>query len=198
MRRRLSLILAAAAALSGCITSSQAVGTKDDKRGAPERTILGVGDVVEIRVFREPDLAGIYVVSPQGDVDFPLIGPIRFLGKDAYLLADEIKARLEPDYLKHAQVTLIVREHNSQKIHVLGEVNKPGSFAYEPGMTIIQALAYAGSFTKLAGRNDVKVTRLSPGGVQKFTLRVGDMEKGEAPNFDLSPGDIVWVPETIL
>jgi polysaccharide export outer membrane protein len=65
-------------------------------------------------------------------------------------------------------------------------------------MTIIQALANAGGFTKLAGRNDVKVTRVGEGVEQTFTLRAGDMQKGDAPNFDLKPGDIVWVPETIL
>lgn len=159
---------------------------------------LGAGDVIEIRVYREPDLDGVYRVNDAGDLVFPLIGKIALKGKNAEQVAGEIRDRLADGFLKDPQVTVFVREHNSQKIHVLGQVNKPGTFVYEPAMTVIQAITNAGGFTKLAATNSVKLTRVIDGKEQSYELQVGDIGKGSAPNFDLRPGDIIFVPEAIF
>lgn len=92
---------------------------------------LAPGDVVEIRVYREPDLAGVYRVSSQGEIDFPLIRKVRLLGLDTEQVADQIRSRLADGFLQDPQVTVFVRERNSQKVHVLGFVTKPGSFNFE-------------------------------------------------------------------
>src|SRR5436305_1396636 len=113
------------AAASGCYSSSphsQAL-PKANPEEENQRTVLQAGDLVEIRVFREPDLAGTYFIDPQGDIDFPLIGKVRLRGKDPYTVGDEIRSRLadepgHPGYLKQPQVTLLVREHNQRKVHV--------------------------------------------------------------------------------
>jgi polysaccharide export outer membrane protein len=186
------------AAAAGCITPSNQKSLTPEGHPDPRHEVLGIGDLVEIKVFREPDLAGTYFVDPQGDIDFPLIGKVRLLGKDAYQVASEIRGRLDPDYIRNAQVTLLIREHNSQKIHVLGEVNKPGSFGYELGMTVIQAVTNAGGFTKLAATNNVRIARVINGSEQKYTVPVGDIGKGNAPNFELEPGDIIFIPEAIF
>ncbi len=163
-----------------------------------EVAILGPGDVVEIRVFREPDLAGTYRVSPDGRLDFPLIGAVQLGGRKPAEVEDEIRARLADGYLKEPQVSVFVRELNSQKIHVLGQVTKSGTFPYEPRMTIIQAVTNAGGFTKLAAANRVSLTRMVGGVEQTVILRVGDIGEGLLPNFELLPGDIVFVPESLF
>lgn len=169
----------------------------DDATALPKKQNLGDGDVVEIKVFREPELAGVYRVS-RDEIEFPLIGRVALTGKEANAVAEEIRARLADGFLKQPQVTVFVREHNSRKVHVLGQVNRPGSFPYEAGMTVIQAVTNAGGFGELASSNKVLVTRVVDGAEQKFMVPVGDIGRGNAPNFQLEPGDIVFVPEAIF
>jgi len=159
---------------------------------------LGTGDVINIKVYREPELAGIYRVNNHAEITFPLIGQVKLTGKDPYQIAEEIRARLSDGYLQNPQVTVFVSEYNSQKVHVLGQVSKAGSQGFQPGMTIIQAVATAGGFTKLAATNRVRVTRVVEGAEQKYVIPVGDIRSGNAPDFSLQPGDIVYIPEAMF
>jgi polysaccharide export outer membrane protein len=92
---------------------------------------LGVGDLVEVRVFQEADLSGAYRISSEGTIDFPLCGKVTLSGTSASEAADALKACLAGKYLKNPQVTVLIREYNSKKIFVFGEVNKPGTFPYD-------------------------------------------------------------------
>ena len=159
---------------------------------------LGTGDVIDIKVFREPELAGVYRINAYTEISFPLIGQVKLSGKDPYQISEEIRARLANGYLQNPQVTVFVREYNSQKVHVLGQVTKAGSQGFQPGMTIIQALASAGGFTKLAATNRVRVTRVIKGTERKYVIPVGDIRTGNAPDFSLLPGDIVYIPEAMF
>lgn len=164
-----------------------------------EANQLGPGDVVEIKVFREPDLAGVYRLGNDGAIEFPLVGSVNLAGRMPEDVANELRSRLADGFLVDPQVTVFVKEQNSQKIHVLGEVKKPGTFPYEGGMSVIQAITYAGGFTKLASENGVVVTRVrGPGETQSFKVAVGDIQKGRTSNFELRPGDIIDVPEAIF
>ena len=87
-----------------------------------------------------------------------------------------------------------MRERTSQKVHVLGQVEKAGTFGFRSGMSVIEAITYAGGFTKLAATNRVKVTR----GEHEFEVPAGEIAQGKAPNVPLEPGDIVYVPEAIF
>lgn len=165
----------------------------EDKAGT-----LGVGDVIELRVFREPDLAGVYRVTRAGAIEVPLIGTVQLAGRDPDEIALEIRTRLADGYLKDPQVAVFVREHNSQKIYVLGQVSKPGTFPYEDGMTIIQAITNAGGFTRLASTNGVTVTRAVGEKERRFSVPVGDIGSGKAPNFTLQQGDIIFVQEALF
>lgn len=160
--------------------------------------VLGAGDVIEVKVYREPELDGVYRVNSAGALEFPLIGKVTLKGKNSDDVAGEIRGRLADGFLKDPQVSVFVREYNSKKVHVLGQVTRAGTFPYEPRMTIIQAITNAGGFTKLAATNSVKVTRVTQQGEQSFELPVGDIGAGKAPNFELWPGDIVFVPEALF
>jgi len=159
---------------------------------------LAEGDVVDIRVFREPDLAGTFQVDGDGAIDFPLVGRVLVEGHTSASLARELETRLEDGYLVEAQVTVLIKERASRKVHVLGSVNKPGSFPYEPGMTVIQAITNAGGFSAVAAKNNVTVTRRLEEGESSFQVKVGDIQSGSAPNFYLQPRDIIYVRESIF
>lgn len=202
---RLTLAALACLGLAACATApatepsrpsgdpAVAAAPVEDKAGT-----LGVGDVIELRVFREPDLAGVYRVTRSGAIEVPLIGTVQLAGRDPDEVALEIRARLADGYLKDPQVAVFVREHNSQKIYVLGQVSKPGTFPYEDGMTIIQAITNAGGFTRLASTNGVTVTRALGEKERRFSVPVGDIGSGKAPNFTLQQGDIIFVQEALF
>lgn len=199
---RITAALLLACALCACKTPRPDKGVTIPPEAIPPTpakvTALGPGDVVEIRVFQEADLTGAYRVSPEGTVDFPLCGKVRLSGKTSSQAADVITECLAKGYLKHPQVTVLVREYNSQKVFVFGEVQKPGTFPYEENMSIIQAITLAGGFTKQAARNDTNVTRLIEGREVKIRVPVADIGVGREKNFLLQPGDIVFVPESFF
>ena len=161
-------------------------------------TSLGAGDVFEVRVFQEPDLTGAYRVAADGSIDFPNCGRLPVAGRTAAAVADEITSCLKPRYLKNPQVSVFVREFNSKKVFVFGEVQKPGTFAYEDGMSVVQAVTLAGGFTRIAARNACTVTRLIEGSEKRIKVPVEDIGAGRAPNFVLQPGDILFVPESVF
>lgn len=165
---------------------------------AASSTTLGPGDLIEVRVFEEADLSGPYRVAPGGTIDFPLCGKISVLGLNTSATADTLTRCLGEKYLKRPQVSVLLREYNSKKIFVFGEVQKPGTFPYEEDMSIIQAITMAGGFTKVASKNDIAVTRTVEGRETKIRVPVADIGTGREKNFRLQPGDIVFVPESIF
>ena len=144
------------------------------------------------------DLSGPYRVAPGGTIDFPLCGKVQVQGLNTSATSDALTRCLGEKYLKHPQVTVLLREYNSKKIFVFGEVQKPGTFPYEEDMSIIQAITMAGGFTKIASKNDIAVTRQVEGKETKIRVPVADIGTGREKNFRLQPGDIVFVPESIF
>jgi protein involved in polysaccharide export with SLBB domain len=168
---------------------------------APSRATsetLGIGDLMEVRVYQEADLSGAFKVSPEGSIDFPLCGRVSVLGMTSQHAADTITKCLKNGYLKSPQVTVLVREYTSKKVFVLGEISKPGTFPYEENMSIIQAVLLAGGFTKLSAKNGTSVTRLVNGQETRVKVPVADIEQGREKNFQLQPGDIIFVPESFF
>ncbi|RKH18317.1 polysaccharide export protein, partial [Corallococcus sp. CA047B] len=158
---------------------------------------LGPGDVVEVRVFQEPEHSGTWRVSPEGTIDYPLCGKVSLSGRTASSAADVLRDCLTR-YLRRPQVAVLVREYNSQKIFVFGEVQKPGTFPVDGEVSIIQAITLAGGFTKLAAKNNTLVTRVVDGQERKIRVPVEDIGVGRERNFLLQAGDIVFVPESFF
>ena len=159
---------------------------------------LGTGDLLEIRVFQEQELSGQYRISPEGTIDFPLCGKVEVAGETASRAADLLKACLGKGFLKNPQVSVLIREFNSKKVFVFGEVQKPGTFPFEDNMSVIQAITLAGGFTKVASKNNTNVTRIVDGQERKIRVPVEDIGVGRERNFALRPGDIVFVPESFF
>lgn len=158
---------------------------------------LGPGDVVEVRVFQEPEHSGTWRVSPEGTIDYPLCGKVALAGRTSSTAADALNQCLAR-YLRRPQVSINIQEYNSKKVFVFGEVQKPGTFPLEGEMSIIQAVTLAGGFTKLAAKNNTNVTRIVDGQERKIRVPVEDIGVGREKNFMLQPGDIVFVPESFF
>lgn len=201
MQTLVRTVAAALVAVVGCATPAERLAAPVAVTPRPQvasEEALGPGDVLEVKVFREPDLSGTFSVGGTGIVDFPLVGPVDVEGKSPDAIASELRRRLSDGYLMDPHVSVFIKEHMSQKVHVLGEVQKSGSFSYTSGMSIIEAITTAGGFTKLAATNRVKVTRSQGTQEKTFEVQAGDIGSGNAPNFMLEPGDIVYVPEAIF
>lgn len=161
-------------------------------------TALGAGDLVEIRVFQEPEHSGTWRLAPEGTIDYPLCGKVQLAGLSTSAAADLLTKCLSAGYLRRPQVSVLIREFNSKKVFVFGEVQKPGTFPFEGDMSVIQAITLAGGFTKLAAKNNTNVTRLVNGQEKKIRVPVEDIGVGRQKNFMLQPGDIVFVPESFF
>ena len=194
-------VAVAVAALGGCASRSRGAATVpavDETAVAVGASSLGAGDVIEVRVYGEPELSGVYQVGQEGDVTFPLCQRVPVGGLSANGAAAKLRECLSSGFMRDPQVSVLVKEYNSKKVFVFGEVQKPGTFVYEDGMSIVQAVTIAGGFTKTAARNSTSVTRRVRGQEVKVKVSVQDIALGKAPNFTLEPGDIVYVPESLF
>jgi polysaccharide export outer membrane protein len=183
------------------VASEKRLGTPDFTPNSSIKgagTTIGVGDTFEVRVYGEQDLSGTYRVSTDGMIIFPLVGKIMVVGLSANTLAEQLTEKLRNGILKDPQVSIFIKEFNSKKVFVFGEVNRPGTFQYDEDMTIIQAVTVAGGFTKGAERNKVSVTRIEDGVEKRVFLSVEEIGRGKEKNFFLKPGDIIYVPESFF
>ena len=192
----LGALIAAVVLGGGCGTYD---ATMPEPRTAPgaSPTTLGSGDVFEVRVYGEEELTGIYRVSSDGTISFPLVGSLPVDGQSPQEVSDLLKERLA-QFIHNPHVTVFVKEYNSKKVYVLGRVKAPGTFPFEVGMSIIQAITLSGGFDALANENGTYVTRIVDGREVRKEVPVKDIGEGQAPNFVLEPGDIVYVPESIF
>jgi protein involved in polysaccharide export with SLBB domain len=166
---------------------------------APPDTTLGPSDVFDIRVFEEDELSSTFRVASDGTIDFPLLGNIHVAGKTPTEVAEIVETGLKDEqYLNKPQVSVFVKEYNSKKISVFGQVKKPGTFPYQDGMSVVEAISIAGGFTSMSRGNETTVIRVINGKKRRFMVEVELIGQGKAPNFILQSGDIVFVPERIF
>ncbi len=197
---RLAWPMLAGLVLTGCPPAAPSTyrDIKVDVRSTIQAAALGPGDEFEVRVYEEPTLSGVYVVSPTGQIDYPLLGNLTAEGLSASQIAAMIRSRLAERYLRNPYVTVLVKSLTSKKIFVLGEVRNPGRIAYTERMSIVEAITVVGGFAALAERNYTIVTRTDASGLQRIPVPVEKIMQGRAANFLLQPGDIIYVPETVL
>src|SRR5436309_2634884 len=139
---------------------------------------LGPDDVVEVFVYKEPELSPTVVVRPDGKISLPLIGELMVNGKSALELQREVTQKLA-QYIAEPSVNVIVKEVNSAKVSVLGEVKTPGMYKIKDRATILDAVALAGGFTEYARRDKVTLIRIEPNGQQhRIQINVEDQIKG--------------------
>lgn len=166
-----------------------------EEDGVDPLSFIGAGDKINIHVFNEAELSGVYQVSPEGYIMFPFIGKIKVNGMDNFSLAVKIAEKLKDGYLKAPNVTVSIEEFVSKRIFVLGQVKKADSFPLRRQMSVIEAISLAGGFTNLADLSNVVVTRKVGGKEKRFVVDIKSIVNGAKENFYLEAGDIVFVGE---
>ncbi len=154
---------------------------------------LGPEDVIEVFVWKEPDLSTTVVVRPYGRISLPLASELEASGKTVAELQSEITKQLTR-YISEQMVNVMVKQINSVKISVLGEVRKPDVYRIKNRVTVLDAIAMAGGFTDLARPNKVVVLRNTAAGQQRIMIDVKQVVADEhAKPFYLEPLDTVYV-----
>ncbi|MCB9727554.1 MAG: polysaccharide export protein [Deltaproteobacteria bacterium] len=196
-----SALLVVLAAIGACRPSAPSTGYEHLNDMISEslgQVGLGPGDVFEARVYGEKELSGTHQIAPDGSIDFPLVGHIHVAGMTPGDVATLLKERLQAGYIRDPFVSVYVKEYQSKKIFVLGQVNKPGTFAFGSAMTVVEAITLAGGFKDTANTDYVVVTRKVDGREMRIPVPVGKISKGLAANLELRSGDIVFVSDTLL
>jgi len=157
--------------------------------------VIGPQDVLDINVWKEPDMTRVVRVRPDGKISLPLINDVQAAGVTPQQLAADVTTKLRK-FLTEPQVTVIVTQINSQRVFVIGEVLHAGAFQLVPGTTVLQALANAGGFTTFADVKKIHVMRLVNGKHTELPFNYREVLKGDNPdqNIKLEPGDTVVVP----
>src|SRR6266702_8533732 len=122
----------------------------------------GANDRLRITVFGQPTLTGEYTLDGNGVLAFPLIGNVPANGSTTSELQQKIAAKLNPEYLINPSVSAKIVTR--RPFYVIGEVQKPGNYAYVTDMTALNAVAMAGGFTRRAKKNDFYIKRVGPDG----------------------------------
>ncbi len=170
-----------------------AVGRGHAQVAAPTDFNLGPGDVLSVSVWKQPSLTLVLPVTPDGSINYPLIGQVRAAGLTVKQLELLLTERLR-EHVREPQVTVTLSEARSYRVYVVGEVAHPGEFEVKAPVTVLQAIAMAGGFTPFASRARVVVVSRTPGEPRRaFDYEAFVNEKKGADNFVLSPGDTVVV-----
>ena len=156
---------------------------------------IGPQDVLQINVWKEPELSRVTPVRPDGKISLPLLNDVQAAGLTAMQLAGVINVGLRK-YITNPQVTVSVAEINSRRVYVTGEVTRPGAFPLLPGMTVLQALSTSGGFTQFAKVKSIYVLRTENGKQVKHPFNYKQAVSGKKPeeNIVLEPGDLIVVP----
>ena len=174
--------------------------TADNAAVEEAEYLLDVGDVIEIAVWRNPELSKTVTIRPDGRISLPLAGEITAAGTTPAQLSALITASLGHTYIKDPKVTVIVDEVGSKQVLVLGEVRSPGLYTMSHHLTTFKAIGQAGGQNKYAHLESTIVVRNSQ--MDKPNVYMIDLrkvlKKGGADNFVIQPGDIVYVPRSFL
>lgn len=174
---------------------TSAISVAQDTSQELEPYTLLPGDVINISVWKEPELQKDVIVRPDGRFSFPLVGDVTAIGKSVTEIQQEMSSKLER-YIPEPVLTVTVTEPLGNKIYVIGQVQKPGQYIVNPMVDVVQALSMAGGMTPFAAVNDIIVIRRNSGKQSVMSFRYGDIEKGRnlEQNLLLKPGDVVIVP----
>ena len=154
---------------------------------------IGPQDVLQIDVWKEPEITRTIPVRPDGKISLPLLNDVQAAGLTSMQLAGNIRDGLTK-YLNNPQVTVTVTQINSRRVFVTGEISHSGALPLLPGMTALQAISSAGGFTQYAKIKGIYVLRSDNGKQVKYHYDYKQVLKGDKEDILLQPGDVIVVP----
>jgi len=188
---RLTALFIITALTTGFLTSATA---QQQRAYGDSEFRLGPDDVIEVSVYQEKDLSTVVPVRPDGKISIPLIGEMQASGKTATELQKEITQRYSR-FIAEPAVTVVVKEVNSPKVSVLGEVKNPGIYKIRERATLLDVLAMAGGTTEYAKKDQIHVIRVDAKGTQQtIRIKLDDQYQGKKVGpFFVLPYDQVYV-----
>lgn len=161
--------------------------------------LIQAGDRLAIRVLGEPDLTSEqYWVDGAGRIQMPLAGEMKVGGRTPNSVREEVTAKLASGYIRHPRVSITIMERSKLSLTVEGEVQKSGRFEASPGITLLGAIALAGSTTKDVKFDEIYVFRLVEGKRSGARFNLSKIRNGTMPDPQILPGDVVVVGRSAL
>ena len=154
------------------------------KAAATTSPNLQSGEKIKVTVFGEDRLSGEFEIDPAGYVSLPLAGTVKAAGLSKVQLEQDIAKKLKSEYLRNPKVTVDVSSF--RPFYILGEVQRPGKYAFESGLNIMSAVALAGGATYRASRSNVLIQHAGENGFKQYPM---------TPTIPVLPGDLVRIPE---
>jgi polysaccharide biosynthesis/export protein len=170
---------------------------------APPGYILSANDQVSVEVFGEDDLRTNGRLNPEGNLSVPLLGSIHLAGLTLTQAASKLTELYGRDYLVNPKVNVMLLGYAKRRFSILGQVNRPGSYEMPEsspgGIDLLEAIAMAGGYTRIAAPERVTVRRQTGGaGDQIFKVNAKRFTKGSGGGFHVEPGDTITVGESIF
>jgi len=189
--RRVALwaFLAYLAAVMCCLSGTSGAATERPSY------LIGPNDILNVYVWKEPELTQDVTVMSDGRITFPLIGEIMAQGQTITALKETITEKLK-DYVTAPEVTIILRESRSRLIYTIGKLNQPGPYPLEADMTVLQALSTAGGFAEWADTKNILIIRRTGKREKQIRFNYESFIAGKKveQNIVLQPNDTIVVP----
>ena len=167
-----------------------------EKEGAPkpEGYVIKPLDVIDVKVWKEPELSGERLVRNDGSITLPLVGDFQAAGMTTKQLSEKLKTAYK-EYIEYPEVSVALVRTQLPRIYISGEVAKPGEYEIQPGMKIIQAITLAGGMTEWANKSKIILIRKIKDEEMRFMVNYDDIVSGKDPqqNVLLKAGDVIVV-----
>jgi polysaccharide export outer membrane protein len=189
--------------IAGCATSANLSSGTPPAPPPAEAYQIGVDDIVQVSVWRNPELGVTAPVRPDGKISVPLVGDVMAGGHTPDEVAQDIKAKLGA-YVIEPQVSVILTELRSHeylsRVRVTGAVRQPISIPFRQGMTVLDAVLAAGGITEFAAPDRSSLHRRTGEGAQAYGVQLENiLSNGDlSTNYKVAPGDVITVPERTL
>ena len=157
---------------------------------------IGPLDVLDVSVFKVPELSHTVQVSDAGTVNLPLVGEVKAAGKTAREVERDLTTKLGAKYLQSPQVTVLVKEYNSQRVTIEGAIKKPGVYPIRGKTTLLQLVATAEGFNDVSDLSNLVVFRRSGGKRSAARFDVEEIRAGQKDDPELQEGDVIVVNES--
>jgi protein involved in polysaccharide export with SLBB domain len=169
---------------------------------APPGYVLTANDQVSVEVFGEEDLRTSGRLNPEGNLSVPLLGSIHLAGLTLTQAASKLTELYGRDYLVSPKVNVMLLSYARRRFSILGQINRPGSYEMPEsspgGIDLLEAIAMAGGYTRIAAPERITVRRQGAGGDQIFKVNAKRFTKGSGGGFHVEPGDTITVGESIF
>jgi polysaccharide export outer membrane protein len=182
---------------AGAVHSAPAAeaAAKLTSAGTPGSNAYKIGplDVLDVTVFKVPDLSKTVQVDEDGTITYPLIGQVHAAGRTAHDLEVDLKQKLGEKYLRSPQINVLVKEYNSQRVTISGAVKTTGVYAIKGRTTLLQVIAMAGDIDASVASGDIVVFRTVDGQRSAARFDGDSIKNGKVDDPEVLPGDVVVV-----